>query len=74
MRTENAKLSSEQDSLQQQLDLVQGRHEEEVKKHEATVTKLQAQLKERGPRRKVRWWFFVCIVCRANNNLYHYRL
>lgn len=52
-KTENAKLCSEQDSLQHRLDLLQSRQEEEVKKHEGLVAKLQAQLKERGTRRKV---------------------
>lgn len=53
LKSERKKLGSEQESLQQRLHTLQSKVDEDAKKHETTVSKLQAQLKERGTRRKV---------------------
>lgn len=56
-RAEKRRLLSDQESVQQRLEALQIKYDEESKenkKHEVTIAKLQVQLKDKGPRRKVR--------------------
>ena len=55
LKLEKEKLTSEQTSLKLRLNLLQDKCDADAKKHLTTIAKLQAQLKEKTTRRKVRF-------------------
>ena len=53
LKAEKKRLSSDLEELQERFGTLKDEYEEEGKTHEAIVSKLRAQLKEKGTRRKV---------------------